>query len=233
MKLQMRFRILKMLAISVSILFYSLPKASAQLKWENVDTTYGISHTNVHVYALNDTFKGRPFRAFYVEIPLRDKHLQFKTQTGKGKRHTPLNYYKQEGMPMIVMNGTFFSFENNRNLNLVMEDGNVTGESITSIAIKGKDSGFYYPFRSAIGFRKNGKSDVAWIFSDSAKNKVYAIQERNGIIKGMNATPTISQLRKEGLRFSKWKMNTAIGGGPVSQDFHGIYTGWSIATIGC
>jgi exopolysaccharide biosynthesis protein len=44
---------------------------------------------------------------------------------------------------------------------------------------------------------------------------VYAIQERKGIIKGLSATPTIRQLRKEDLRFKKWKMNTAIGGGPV------------------
>src|SRR5687768_5334409 len=72
------------------------------------------------LFKSTDSLNGRPFIAYYVEANLKNKSLEFTTQVGRGKRLTPSQFYEQEGFPEIVVNGTFFSFQTNQNLNVVI-----------------------------------------------------------------------------------------------------------------
>ncbi|WP_431209730.1 hypothetical protein ACQ86N_26810 [Puia sp. P3] len=76
--------------------------------WTNVDSAFGVLPAGVHVYRTEDKMEGRLSVAYYVEAPLKSEGLAFTTQVGYGKRLTPMEYYKQEGEPLVVINTSFF-----------------------------------------------------------------------------------------------------------------------------
>lgn len=184
-----------------------------QLRWINVNEEYGPLPKGVNVYRSQDSLNGRPFIAYYVELKLKDRSLDFTTQIGNGKRYTPAEYYALESQPLLVVNGTFFSFQTNQNLNVVMQNGQMKAYNVSALKSKNTDS-FYYPTRSAIGISRNRKADVAWLFTDTAQRWPYAFQQKPVVAKGVTADPAFTDLNT--LDYWKpWKMYTAIGGGPA------------------
>lgn len=186
----------------------------AQLSWKNADTAYGPLPASLHVFRSTDPLGGHPSIAYYVSAVLKDKKLLFTDQTGQTKRWTPSQYYQLEQFPLVVVNCTFFSFETNQNLNMVMKDGKLIAYNLVSLRGRGPDSLlYYYPTRSAIGIDRKRKADVAWIFTDSAHRKPYAFENGPVIAKGQEKAPTIYDLND--VEWKWWKERTAVGGGPV------------------
>jgi hypothetical protein len=135
-------------------LFFSL-SVNAQLKWINVDSLYQPLPTSVHVYFTNEPIDTAPFRAYYLIADLKDKKIDFTVDTTLGRRFTPTQFYQKNDQPLVVVNGTFFSFATNQNLNMVIKDGKLVGYNIHSIPGRGKDTLTYrHPFGSAIGSQK-------------------------------------------------------------------------------
>lgn len=199
----------------------------SQLQWQNVDSAYGPLPSSVHVYHTAQAIDTAPFRAFYLIADLKDKHLRFTTDTTSDRRMTPTQFYEREGKPLVVVNGTFFSFETNRSLNVVIRDGKLLAYNVHSIAGKGKDTLTYkHPFTSAIGISKKRKADVAWVFADSSERYPYALQSRFNATKDsipyhdlafyVRATSVATGPSSKAAvpLLKKWKMETAIGGGP-------------------
>ncbi len=192
----------------------SLQLAAQSGPWKNVDTAYRPLPGSMHVYKRTDSLDGHPFIAYYVSVQLKDKDLQFTSQTGQGKRFTPSQYYQLEQFPLLVVNCTFFSFETNENISLVMKDGHLVAYNAPSLKGKGADSLlYYYPTRSAIGIDRRRRADVAWTFTDSSRMRPYAFEEMPVVAKGDAASPTIYDLRD--IEWKWWKMRTAVGGGPT------------------
>jgi exopolysaccharide biosynthesis protein len=201
---------------AISIFFCVLTIVShAQWQWKNVDSLYQPLPKGIHVYKTTDLIDGKPNIAYYVSVDLKNKSLDFTTQVGNGKRLTPTQYFEQEQHPLLVMNCTFFEFVNNSNLNAVIKDGKLLAYQVHSIAGKGKDTLTYrHPFGSAIGISKNKRADVAWLYTDSSSINAYASQT---VINAWKDS-VMKHSQKEMLRagnFKKWKMHTAVGGGPV------------------
>jgi hypothetical protein len=195
----------------VSLLF-SL-SSFAQLRWKKVNDDFGYLPKSVNIYKTTDSLDGKPFVAYYLEANLNDRNLEFTTQVGNGKRYTPSQYYSQEDSPYVVLNGTFFSFQTNQNLNAVIRNGKLVAYNTPALKSKNSDS-FYYPTRSAIGISKKRKADVAWLFTDTAKKWPYAFQLKPVVAKGRSSDPIFDDLNT--LDYWKWwRMQTAIGGGPV------------------
>jgi hypothetical protein len=179
-----------------------------------MDSVFGALPPSIKVYTTNDSLDGRPFKAYYVEALLKDKKLEFTTQSGFGNRYTPSSYYSKEKNPYVLVNGTFFSFQTNQNLNLLIKKKRLLSYNITSLKGRGEDSlYYYYPTRSAIGIRKKRVADVAWTFTDSNTSWVYAFQDSPVIAKGKNKIPTINKLGR--FDWKKWRVITAMGGGPT------------------
>ena len=198
----------------VSLLFTAL-SASAQLKWTIApdSLSQGLPRS-VKLYYTNDTLEGKPFIGYYIEADLKDKNLVFTTQVGNGKRFTPSQYYQSESKPLVVVNGTFFSFQTNQNLNMVMRDGELKARNVVSLKGRGKDStSYYYVTRSAIGISKKRKADVAWVFTDSATERPYAFEDSPVVAIGKSSIPKLNSLNR--FDYVKWQMQTAIGGGPA------------------
>lgn len=197
----------------------------SQLKWQNVDSLYQPLPSSIHVYFTNDRIDTGAFRAYYLIADLKDKDLNFTTDTTYKRRLTPSQFYEKNNNPLVVVNGTFFSFETNQNLNLVIKEGKLVSYT-APIKGRGKDTLMYiHPFKSAIGITKKRKADIAWIYTDSSKRFAYASQWELHAIKDSNASKKFENIiyqtsmivsHKSSIpSFKKWKMKTAIGGGPV------------------
>lgn len=198
----------------------------AQLKWVNVDSLYQPLPKSVHVYRTNDSmFDGKPNIAYYVVADLKDKNLLFDADTTYKRRLTPSQFYEKNNQPLLVVNCTFFSFETNQNLNVVIDDGKLVSYNIHTVPGRGKDTFTYrHPYGSAIGISNKRTADVAWLFTDSARKEAYASQIpvepfRDSSTKAdfYKATHRVLYAEQEaiGVNFSKWNMQTAVGGGPV------------------
>jgi phosphodiester glycosidase len=188
--------------------------------WQNVSTEYGMLSRSIQVFKKTDSFNGHPFIGFYVIADLRDKTLDFTTGTGDGKRFTPSQYYLRDDSPLVVVNGTFFSFQTNQNLNAIIQDGKLVAYNVPALKSKKTDS-FYYPTRSAIGITSKRRADVAWLFTDTAEKYAYAFERNPLIAGGLKADPSFGDL-KTFEKAKRWKVRTAIGGGPVLIHKHKI-----------
>jgi hypothetical protein len=60
--------------------------SSAQVKWVNVDSAFGPLPSTVQVFKTTDSLDGKPFVAYYVKAKLKDRKLDFTTDTTLGRR---------------------------------------------------------------------------------------------------------------------------------------------------
>src|SRR5436190_5468616 len=200
--------ILSLFAITISSISF------AQLHWTRVDSAFGTVPSSVKVFRTDDTLNGRPFIAYYVDALLKDRKLEFTTQSLYGIRMKPSAYYPLEKNPLLIVNGTFFNLQTNQNLNLIVQKKKLLSFNITSLKGPGADSSsYYYITRSAIGINKKRKADVAWTFTDSSMSWVYAFEDSPVVAKGRSRVPTANKLGR--FDWHKWRIVTAIGGGPT------------------
>ncbi len=209
---------------SIVVLLIAL-HGKAQLKWVNVDSLFGPLPSSVHVYKTNGLLDGKPNIAYYVEADLKDKQLKFDVDTTLGRRMRPSEFYERNDKPVLVVNTTFFSFATNQNLNAVIKKEKLLGYNIHSVPGRGKDTlTFRHPFGSAIGFTKKGRADIAWLFTDSSKKSAYALQTEQAPVKDSSFVYTYEMAKNHSSiifdggslpTLKKWKMRTAVGGGPV------------------
>jgi hypothetical protein len=206
--------------INYSLLIINSIGASAQLKWINVDSLYQPLPASVHVFKTTDSLDGKPNIAYYVIADLKDKRILFEADTTLNRGLTPAQFYQKNNQPLVVVNCTFFSFQTNQNLSVVIKDGKLVGYNIHSIPGRGYDTlTFRHPFGSAIGISENRQPDVAWVYSDSIRKKTYGVQfpiaPVKDSIRSFNLGKAIHSVSGGSSRLTGWKMQTAIGGGPV------------------
>ena len=217
---------MKKIFLSV-ILTTNIVYCSAQLKWTKVDSLFGPLPSTVHVYKTTDWLDGKPNTAYYVEASLNDKNLVFDADTTLKRRLKPSEYYERNGKALVVVNTTFFSFATNQNLNVVIDEGRLVGYNIHDIVGRGKDTLTYrHVMGSAIGITKERKADIAWLYTDSSMKMPQAMQFSLKPIKdsvGKHDHAFYKQMTSEVVGHSgevtknlkEWKMQTAVGGGPV------------------
>ena len=207
--------------------------SNAQIRWKNLDPLYQPLPASVHIYKSADSIDGKPDVVYYVIADLKDKHLNFTTDTAYKRRLTPSQFFEKNNQPLVVVNGTFFSFATNQSLNIVEKNGKLIGYNVHSIAGKGKDTlTWYHTFDGAFGITKNRTADVAWIYTDSSKKYPFASETVLPFVHDSNKTPSFDYIKMITARYlddsgriifpfdlssslGTWKMKTAIGGGPV------------------
>jgi exopolysaccharide biosynthesis protein len=197
------------------------------MKWKDVSQQYGPLPASIQVFVTKDAIDGKPNIAFYVKARLHDKGLHFTTDTTSNRRLTPQQFYTKNSQPLVVVNTTFFSFATHQNLNAVVKNGKLIAYNVTTIKNRGNDTLTYtHPFSSAIGITKKRTADVAWLYTDSARKRAYAMQLPMYAIKDSIEQHAFKDMVKrtsvvKGHRGSmepalkKWKVETAVGGGPV------------------
>lgn len=199
------------------IFFIFCSNTNSQTSWENVDQEFGILPPSMHIFRSADSIEHKPSVAYYARIRLKDKSLLFTTDSSFKRRFTPSQFFSRNNKPLLVVNGTFFDFASNRNLNILVKNGRLVSYNVHDLPLKGKDSGsFYKVTRSAIGIYRNRTADVAWIYSDSSKKRPFAFQQKPSPWKDNSNAHTKKDFDLHyGDPARKWKVMTAIGGGPV------------------
>jgi exopolysaccharide biosynthesis protein len=189
----------------------------AQLNWKLIDSFQTKLPSGLQLFYTNDSIDGKPNIAYYLEADLKNPNLIFDVDTTFNRRLTPQEFYKKNNEPLVVVNGTFFSFKTNQNLNTVIKNGVPLSYNVSSTKGKGKDSTAQLKmYRSALGISANRKADVAWIQSDTllhlgaSQHPILPINE-NAIVKNK----VKRSKRKLNRKFKLWNVETAIGGGPV------------------
>ncbi len=198
-----------------------------QLKWENVDSLFQPLPASVHVYKTTDLLDGKPNIAYYLEANLKDKKLDFTVDTTFRRRLTPSKFYDKNDKPLLVINTTFFSFATNQNLNVVIKNKKLVSYNIHTINGRGKDTFTYrHTLGSAIGISRKREADIAWLCTDSSVKypfawplPVMAIKDSSEHFALKKAKRLLSKIidpdKGTVIDFDKWKMQTAVGGGPV------------------
>jgi hypothetical protein len=214
-----------------AIVLLIAPFCFGQLKWVKVDSLFQPLPPSVHIFKTTDLLNGKPNIAYYAEADLKDKKLDFTVDTTYQRRLTPSKFYQKNDKPLLVVNTTFFSFATNQNLNLVIKNGKLLGYNIHTINGRGKDTFTYrHPLASAIGISKKREVDVAWTFTDSSVRMPYyrplplmAIKDSSAIFQFKDVKRKLKQIKDtakgSAIDFNKWKMQTAVGGGPVLLQF--------------
>lgn len=197
----------------------------AQMKWQNVDSLYQPLPASVHVYKTTELLDGKTNIAYYVEAGLKDKKLDFTVDTTYKRRLTPSKFYVKNDNPLLVVNTTFFSFETNSSLNLVVRDGKILSKNLESVPLRGKDTlKYFHTLSSAIGITEDG-ADIAWLLTRNSKRKIIASPwpiywTDSTKTMEMDSVDYYSKIivghsgGKESV-LSRWKVRTAVGGGPV------------------
>lgn len=190
------------------------------MQWMDVSDSFEPLPSSVKLFKTTTPIEGKPNIAFYVIADMKDKQLLFTADTSMNRRLTPQHFYEKNDKPLVVVNTTFFSFATNQNLNAVIKNGRLISYNVHSNAGRGKDTLTYrHTLGSAIGIKKNRTADVAWLLTDSSKKRAFAIQQPVKPIRDSMAffkmkKKTISNLNAIG-PLRKWKVETAVGGGPV------------------
>ncbi|MEO7446163.1 MAG: phosphodiester glycosidase family protein, partial [Ferruginibacter sp.] len=175
---------------------------SAQMKWQNSDAAFAPLPKGFHVYKTTDSLDGKPFIAYYASISLKNHKLKISVDTTLGRRLTPDAFYHKNNNPLLVVNCSFFSFESNQNLNVIVQDKKLVSHNVRKVRDK-KDTTVYHDepmLRGALGIH-NHKADIAWVRSDSTQKNGMAYQH----------FPTGDSV----MHAEKWKVDAGVGGGPV------------------
>lgn len=213
----------KILAGAMALLCIA-PFSFGQYNWQRCDSAFAPLPAGVQVLTLNSQIEGKPVIAYAVTVPLRSRLLHFTTDTTRNRRLRPSEFYEKNQKPLLVVNGTFFEFATNRNLNAVVRKRKLVAYNQHALALKGRDTLLYlHTLRSAIGIYRNRKADVAWLFTDSNRKRPYAVQHPVPAWKDSLPQLTLQQLKArlaaQNLSAThtprKWRVQTAIGGGPV------------------
>jgi hypothetical protein len=182
------------------ILIFITAAGRSQVNWVNVDSAFGSLPEGIQVFRTNSSLDGKPNIAYYVAAELKNYNLLFETDTTLLRRITPSSYFQKNNKPVIVVNGSFFA-PDHRNLNVVITRGKTVSFSPAKTRKSAADSTVRVPvYSSAIGISKDRSADIAWLLTDSSWDHVKASQVPLPLKKN---------------DFEKWKMETAIGGGPV------------------
>lgn len=200
------------------------PVCFSQQIWTNVDSLYGPLPPSMHVYTSTSVIGGKPSIAYYVEAKLKDRALDFTVAAKDSVRKTPAQYYRALDSPLLVVNTTFFDVKTGVNICAVVKDGELVSYHRHTIAGHGKDTlTYHHSLGSAIGISKKREADVAWVYTEPDRKVVWAFekgpQQRidSSAYDGpvFSFAPFLHHARKRRGVTERWKMQTAVGGGPV------------------
>jgi len=201
--------------ILICLSFIAIPSKAQVVQWKNVSSDFDLKTNAIQVYAsTSTTLNDSAFKAYYVLINTKEPNLQMGVDTTLYRRLTPSGFYDRLSQPAVVMNASFFEFKNNTNLNVLVNGGHLLALNKQDIEGKGKDSLHYtHVLSSAFGMQKNGSMDIAYTYTDS--NSKHVLYQQNPLtpIKDKNATLSLKEDALANLK--KWKLNWAVGGGPV------------------
>jgi exopolysaccharide biosynthesis protein len=199
---------------SVLGLLLCVSVSQAQIAWKDVSSEYGLISPSIKLFKTNERLDEALNIAFYASVDMKDKRNQAFVDTTFRRRLTPSQFDKRNPGAVITVNCSFFEFIQNRNVNLIVQNGKTVSYDTPAVSTKGKDTLTYvHTLGSAFGISKKGKMDIVYNFNDSSLSYPFYSQV---VVKPL--IDSLSKLSISDNRLSflkKWKIDQAFGGGPV------------------
>jgi hypothetical protein len=191
---------------------------TAQSTWTNVTESYGPLPASIKIYRSAHAANGSASIQFYAEIDTKDRGNEIFVDTTLFRRLTPSAFFSRNQNPFIVVNCSFFEFVKSRNVNLVVQDGKMVSFDTPATSRRGRDTLTYlHTLGSAFGIAKRGNRihnmDIVYQFNDSAMKYPYALQDP--LLPFVDSLPRLRLDHPKLSGLKKWKMDQAVGGGPV------------------
>ena len=193
--------------------------SQAQFAWKDVSIEYGLTTPSIRLFKTDELLDGAFNISFYASIDMKDKRNHAFIDTTCRRRLTPSQFDKRNAGSVITVNCSFFEFIQNRNVNLIVQNGKTVAYYTPVVSRKGKDTLTYvHTLGSAFGISKSGKMDIVYNFNDSSLMYPYYSQVVvNPLIDSLPKL-SINDIRLSFLK--KWKIHQAFGGGPVLVQNH-------------
>ena len=186
----------------------------AQIAWKDVSTEYGVSTPSIRLFRTDQLLEGAFNISFYASVDMKDKRNQAFVDTTYRRRLTPSQFDKRNPGAVITVNCSFFEFVQNRNVNLIVQNGKTVAYDTPAVSRKGKDTLTYvHSLGSAFGISKSGKMDIVYNFNDSSLN--YPFYSQMVVKPLIDSYPKLSVSDSRLSFLKKWKIDQAFGGGPV------------------
>lgn len=200
--------------LSFLILQAFIPFLNAQIKWSKVTESFGPLSGSIQVYQSTDKLDEAPSVMYYAEVDMTHPKLIFRVDTTLGRRYTPQAFFLKNTKPSVVVNCSFFEFKQNRNVNLIVQKGKMVAFDTPAVSRRGKDTLTYlHTLGSAFGIYRNNKMDIVYEFNDSSLKFPYAQQKPIPPFIDSSRWVSLKNPALKGLK--KWKVQYAVGGGPV------------------
>ena len=208
--------------LAILTLMIYVNSISAQIQWNDVSQDFGLSAIpSIRLFKTDSQLEGAPNIAYYAIIDMKDKKISSFVDTTLRRRLTPSQFDKRNPGAIITMNCSFFEFVQNRNVNLIVQNGKTVAYDTPAVSRKGRDTLTYvHTLGSAFGITRKGKMDIVYNFNDSSLKHPYFSQY---VLK-----PLIDSFPKLSIRDSRlsslqpWKIYQAFGGGPVLVQDHAV-----------
>ncbi len=213
----------KYISLLCSIFLLSGNSLQAQQSWVSATAEFGKLPKGMQLFKSKDSLDGKPFLAYYAMVNLNNKKRKLAVDTSQNRRLTPTQFYQKNKKPLLVVNTTFFSFATNKNLNVVIKNGEILATNNHTIPGKAKDTLTYkHVFGSAFGINKKRKADIAWTYTEPSMKQVYAIQNPVKVTKDSiahfsleSAKTAVNVSSTSQNEWKRWNKSMAVGGGPV------------------
>jgi exopolysaccharide biosynthesis protein len=209
------------LAVLAGILSLLLSNtAKGQLQWQNCTNQFFKKPIKgFKVFVTTDSLTNKPFKAYYARINLKKIKFKIGTDTAQNRRLTPTQFYNKNQNPLLVVNGTFFNFERNANLNLVVNNGQILSKNFQTFKGRGKDTLVNtHVFPAAIVFNKKKQPNITWSFTQDDTTAIYGIEDTLAIKKIKDSANVLSYNQAQQYlsgALQPQNVATAIGGGPI------------------
>lgn len=167
---------LKTVVFLCGLLCYNFVQCQIQLDWQPRADLNSQLPSSVKIYDSYGTLPdGKPLRAMYAEIDLRDGNLKFRSIGSDSHRETTAETYRNNNA-ILAINGGYF--DSNTSVSLIIEDGDIVSPGTHKLP------------RGAFGM-VNGKPEVTWTLPASEGDGVNKINTLNG--RGRSEKWTASQ----------------------------------------
>lgn len=189
-------------------LFSSKSIALESMGWKCLSSSLNLPDY-LEVYQSPQWIEGTRSRA-YVAI-LDPKKGGKLSVVGGNKLQTPLQFYKSQYNPTVVLNAGFFS--KNGSVSSICKEGQFLAANLASVNRKWNGVSYcYYPTRAAFSFDNEcSVCSVDWVYQKEEKRYVWQFPSLNDVF----AYPKPQPSKSYPVGACQWNPQNAIGGGPA------------------
>ncbi len=193
----------------INVKMVSAPLIPSAQKWDKKDE-YGTLPSYISVYKYKQTISEKKVEAYIAIAEMNNKSVRFKVLGEKTGYKTPTQFYEENSMPAVVLNGGYFWSGNS--LGLLIRDSKTISrqQPVTNRDYNGAPTP-YYPTQGVFGMNKDKTFSAHYAYE--SQNVLYVYPKASPNKAGQ--TPQPVPTKDFPANATPWTPDQAIGAGPL------------------